>query len=216
MHPWHPVGVDRDLVLVSLLVLGFQSADVWEAGILRPNPALAQPAAASFSSGQDFSLGVVEKPLVAGSIFPQDKGWWDELYCGTRGQEVAEGQESCRPCLGSPCAPMGGAVGFVQLGTHTASKPRRAQGMVRVRPQQEGKMNDFCKNPHHHLAGYSFIYMIFLLAGTNNGCAYHTPCVINNFSPGAIFLKRWHVRSLYIGLCSKSQFYHYCSCVYSF
>lgn len=62
--------------------------------------------------------------------------------------------------------------------------------MARVRPQQEGKMNGFSKNPHHHLAGYSFIYMIFLLAVTNNGCAYHTPFVINNFSPGAIFLKR--------------------------
>lgn len=51
-------------------------------------------------------------------------------------------------------------------------------------------MNGFSKNPHHHLTGYSLIYMIFLLAVTNNGCTYHTPRVINNFSPGAIFLKR--------------------------
>lgn len=29
MHPWHPVGVDRDPVLVPLLVLGFQWADVF-------------------------------------------------------------------------------------------------------------------------------------------------------------------------------------------
>lgn len=56
MHPWHPVGVDRDSVLVPLLVLGLVGRCVLEAGILRPNLALAQPAVASYSSGQDFSL----------------------------------------------------------------------------------------------------------------------------------------------------------------
>lgn len=29
MHPWHPMWVHMDPVLVSLLVLGFQSADVF-------------------------------------------------------------------------------------------------------------------------------------------------------------------------------------------
>lgn len=56
------------------------------------------------------------------------------------------------------------------------------------------------------MTGYCFIYIIFLLAVTNNCHAYHTPRAINNFSPGAIFLKCWHNRSLYMGLRSESQF----------
>lgn len=73
------------------------------------NPALAQPAAPSCSSGQDFSLpkglGMVEIPLVAGSIIPQDKGWWDQLHCVTRGQEVEEGQVSAGLAWGLPVLP---------------------------------------------------------------------------------------------------------------
>lgn len=67
-------------------------------------------------------------------------------------------------------------------------------------------MNGFSENLHHLVTGYSLIYIIFLLTVTNNCYAYHTPHVINNFSPGVIFLKCWHVRSLYMGLCSESEF----------
>lgn len=208
MHTWHPVGVDRDPVLVSLLVLRFQSADVlwrqessgwilpWHSQ--HPLPAL-----------QDRTL-----PLPKGFVMVlQPSGSWKHHPSG---QGLVGSTALCyqRTWGGRgtgilqalPGVSMWCCVGFVQLGTHRVSKPRWAQGMVRVRAQQEGKMNGFSKNPHHHLTGFSFIYMIFLLAVTNNGCAYPTPRVINNFSPGAIFLKHWHVRSLYIGLCSKSQF----------
>jgi len=106
---------------------------------------------------------------------------------------------------GSGCPPRG-AVGLVQLAMHVACEQRWLRGTVSVRPQQEGGMNGFSENLHHLMTGYSFIYMIFLLTVTNNCYTSQTPRAINNFSPGAIFLKRWHIRSLYVGPCSKSPF----------
>lgn len=35
---------------------------------------------------------MVEIPQATRNIIPQDKGWWDQLHCVTRGQEVEEGQ----------------------------------------------------------------------------------------------------------------------------
>lgn len=158
---------------------------VLEAGILRPNLALAQPAVASCSSGQDFSLtkglGMAEIPLGAGSIIPQDKGWWDQLHHyqrmrGGRGTGILQALPEVSMCShGMLCG----------VGSANHGGLRAWFGSL----QQEGKINGFSKNPHHHLTVYSFIYMIFLLAVTDNGCAYHTPRVINNFSPSAIFLK---------------------------
>lgn len=144
--------------------------------------------------------------LVAESIIPQDKGSWDQPRCVTGGQEVAEGQVPGSPAQGGSVCPHEMWRGVWAAGNARGQQTAMGEGTVSVRPQQEGRMNGFSENLHHLVTGYSFIYIIFLLTVTNNCYTYHTPRAINNFSPGAIFLKRWHVRSLYIGLCSKSQF----------
>ena len=194
--------VARGAISVSRCVL--------EAGTLRPNPALPQPAATSSSGGRGSAVprGLAGVRSVWQPKAPSLRARPGGISCATLpgDKRWPRGRYPTGPAPGGSGCPPRGAVGLVQLAMHVACEQRWLRGTVSVRPQQEGGMNGFSENLHHLMTGYSFIYMIFLLTVTNNCYTSQTPRAINNFSPGAIFLKRWHIRSLYVGPCSKSPF----------
>lgn len=104
MHPEHPVGVDRCGILCSCRCSCWDFNQQKCLGGRNPEAESCPSTASSHllicRTGLNLTkgLGMGEIYLVAESIIPQDKGWWDQLRCITRGLEVAEGQVPRRPC----------------------------------------------------------------------------------------------------------------------
>lgn len=116
MHPEHPLGADRHGISCSCHCSCWDFDQQLCFGGRNPEAKSCPCAASSHLPGcrtglsLTEGLGMGEIHPVAESVIPQDKGWWDQLRCITRGREVAEGQVPCRPCPGGLRVPHRGTM----------------------------------------------------------------------------------------------------------